>query len=172
MFIVGIQVKQALLPATHQLLINQIWFIVCQAPWLWSSSTVHNRLQGCHFTPLLPVYEIFILWNHTLSTIFTSLCNSITCHMIELGSCWKSQDAARLLVCIKTIGKFCISFFVGDLISGIGFTPFCPWHQPLEEIFWLQLLLETRLKSESFETLIGFPAVLVLNLRFKNNKNW
>jgi len=60
-------------------------------------------------------------------------------------------------------------FLVGDIIGGVGFRPF--WqrflglgHQPLDGIFWLKFLLETRLQSESVEPLIGFLAFLVQKL--------
>jgi len=65
----------------------------------------------------------------------------------ELFKPWK--DVASLLDSIEKIEKFLkFSFFVGDIISGVGFRPFwlrlCgPWHKLLEEIFWLKFLLET-----------------------------
>jgi len=57
-------------------------------------------------------------------------------------------------------------FFVGHVISGVGFWPF--WLRlpdPGPTASWknfAQVLLETRLKSESFEALIGFLAFLVI----------
>jgi len=45
---------------------------------------------------------------------------------------------------------------VGDM-SGVGFSPYRlmlpgAGHQPLDLIFWLKFLLETRLESKSFRT--------------------
>ena len=71
--------------------------------------------------------------------------------------------------------SFGFCFFVGDVISGIGFktswlTLPGPGPQPLDIIFLLNFILETRLESESFEPLIGFLAFLVHKLWSKNNK--
>jgi len=64
-----------------------------------------------------------------------------------------------------------VVLFVTDVISGIGFRfrPFwlrlpSPGRQPLDGIFRLKLLQESRLQSESFELFIGFLAFLVQNL--------
>jgi len=55
---------------------------------------------------------------------------------------------------------------VVDVISGVGFTPFWlgipgPWPQPQEGSIFLAFLVETRLKSESLELLIGFLGLLI-----------
>jgi len=55
---------------------------------------------------------------------------------------------------------------MGNVISGVGFRLFRPrlpgpGHQPLDGIFCLKFLLETRLQSESFEPSIGFLVCLV-----------
>jgi len=63
---------------------------------------------------------------------------------------------------------------VGDVTSGIGLGLFWlrllgPELQPLDGSILLKYLLETRLKSESFEPLIGFLAFLVQKLWSKNH---
>ena len=76
-----------------------------------------------------------------------------------------SKDAASLLVCSQKF--FCLGgcgFFVSDVISEGTFRP--PWptlpgpgRKPLGGSISLKFLLETRLQSESFDTLddlLGF----------------
>ena len=104
-----------------------------------------------------------------LKTINLHHHNSLADCARELFKC--SEDLASLLDCIKKIGRFWI--FVGDIISGIGFRPFClrlPGPQPLDGIFWPKFLLETRLESESFEPLIGFLVFLLQKFWSENNK--
>jgi len=74
-----------------------------------------------------------------------------------------SKDSASHLIC--TDKKFRV-FFVGDVISGMGFWPFwlrLPGPGPSCQmgIISLKILLETRRTSRSFEPLIGFLAFLV-----------
>jgi len=66
----------------------------------------------------------------------------------------------------KKMESFGFDFFVGDVISGIGFRPF--WLrlpgsgiQPLNRSLW-KFLLETWLESKSFEPLIDFLAFLAM----------
>jgi len=67
----------------------------------------------------------------------------------ELFKCL--EDVTSVLDCNEENGKFLILFFfVGYVISGIGFRPFWlklpgPGPQLLDGIFWLKFLLETRL---------------------------
>jgi len=76
---------------------------------------------------------------------------------------------------VKKVFRFWFScFFVGDVTSGIGLGLFWlrllgPELQPLDGSILLKYLLETRLKSESFEPLIGFLAFLVQKLWSKNH---
>jgi len=89
-----------------------------------------------------------------------------------------SKDSASLLVYNEKILVLSFSFFVGNVISGIGFWPFWlrllgPGPQAHKGNISLQFLLETRLESESsFEPWIGFLAFLFLfkNYGLKNNK--
>ena len=86
-----------------------------------------------------------------------------------------SKDAAYLVVPIKKLGRFRFEFFVGDVIIEASFRPFWPrlpgpGHQPLNGNFWLKLLLENRLESESSEPLIAFLAFVVQTLWPVNNK--
>jgi len=77
-----------------------------------------------------------------------------------------SKDAASLLACTRK-KKFLLrgcGFFVSDIISGgllghLGPTLPGPGRQPLGGSILLKFLLETRLQSESFDTLddlLGF----------------
>ena len=83
---------------------------------------------------------------------------------------------ASLLVCIEKNGSFRFQFFCGWHHKWGRFWHFwlrssSPELQPQETIFWLKFVLETRLKSESFEPLIGFQAFLVKRFGQKN-KFW
>jgi len=74
----------------------------------------------------------------------------------------------------KNIFRFC--FFVSDIISGVGLGRFwlrlsSPGPQQQEGNTALKFLVETSLKSESFEPLIEFLTFLVQKL-WQNNQNW
>jgi len=70
-------------------------------------------------------------------------------------------------------------FFMGTIIHGVGFMPFwfrlpVPGLQPQRGNISLKFPVETRLKSESLEPLIGFLAFLVQKFQPKKlnlNKN-
>ena len=85
-----------------------------------------------------------------------------------------SKDGDSLLVCTRK-KIFCLrgcGFFVSDVISGRTFRP--PWPtlpdtgcQPLSGSISLKFLLETRLQSESFDTLDYLLGFWVQKLRCK-----
>ena len=58
-------------------------------------------------------------------------------------------------------------FFVGDVISGVGLGLLAgvigPWAQLLDRSILLKFLVDTRLKSKSFEPLIGFQLQVATN---------
>jgi len=68
-----------------------------------------------------------------------------------------------------------VSFFLGDVVSGIGFWPFWirllgPGPKLLHGSISLRILLETRLESKFFEPLIDFLGFWVQKLWPTNNK--
>ena len=97
-----------------------------------------------------------IRYTHTLkSRIWHYFHATLQLHNVPDDWAWElfkpSKDAASLLVCIlfnlKVLG---FRFFVGDVISGVGFRYFWPslpgpdcQHQ--EPLFWFKFLLQTRL---------------------------
>ena len=85
-------------------------------------------------TPLVPVYEMFVLQKPTLSLYFKA---TLQLHNSPGNWAWElfkpSKEAARLLVCIKKLESCGFSFFVDDVISGVGLSP-----KPLKlSIGWL-----------------------------------
>jgi len=85
-------------------------------------------------------------------------------------------DLGRFLVQLeKNFSALGLGFYVVDVTSGV----FCsflaeftwPWAPTKRDIFWLKLVLQSRLSSASLEPLIGLSAYLESKLWFKN-QNW
>ena len=123
------------------------------------------------WTPLALVYEILILQNHALSHYF---CTTLQLHNLpvdnarELFIPWK--DSASLLVCNEKYLSTGFQVFSGWYHKWNRFKPFwvrlsSPGPQLHEGRISLKILVETRLKSWSFEPLIGSLRFLVLKLR-------
>jgi len=141
-----------------------------------------NLLKFLYYvTPLAPLYEIFELTKSSLEHVLLHYFPTIFQLRNSWGDCpWElfehSQQSKVFLIAMKKNWKdldFVSS--VGDM-SGVVFSTFqfmlsSAGHQLLDLIFWLKVLLETRLKSKSFEHLIGFLASLVQKL-WSKNKNW
>ena len=122
------------------------------------------------------VYEIFVLWNHTLSCHFHATFqfhNSPGCSIEQFKP---SKDVASLLHCsekkMKVLDFMCC---VDDVINGLCFWAFwlrlpSPGHQPRDQIFWLKFYWKLDFNPSPL-SLIGFLAFLVQKLWLKK-KIW
>jgi len=98
---------------------------------------------------------------------FVPLCNSTVDCARELSK--PSKDSASILVCLIKNFWFWVSCFCGwhnkwdrflTILAQVTWT----WAQPLDWHILLMILFKTRLKSKSFEPLIGLLAFLVEEL--------
>jgi len=116
---------------------------------IWQSSCIH--MEHCVLNSLDTLapsvrYTVIILWNPALATMCVPLCNSVTRQAIELESCSNPQKMRQVFqFAFKKLESFGFGVFVGDVISEVGFDNFGLGHQLLERIFWLKILLETKL---------------------------
>ena len=138
----------------------------------------YTRINTVSLTLWEPAYDIFVLWfrpkNSSFRLPYQHPSSSADCARELLnGSNGKRIGQSFRLHSKKIVGWGC-GFFVSDVIKWSSFGVILahvagPKAQPLDQIISLKFLLETRLKSESFEPLINFLAFLVQKLWSKIN---